>query len=149
MAQQPGYGDPAFTAPPPFEPGNDRFAGPPAIVAAREAHRFGQMGDYPPPAPSRPTYREPHPVRVSWFLTGLGGGVFWMVILPLLGTSITGYGWWTLIAGGVAWAAAAVLARAGDRGAAAGIAISVGLAWATAAYVLAGRWAETADWPLW
>nr|WP_307248909.1 hypothetical protein [Catenuloplanes indicus] len=82
-------------------------------------------------------------------MAGLLGGVFWMVILPLLGTNIAGYGWWTLIAGGVAWLAAAVLSRSGDRGAAAGIAISVGLAWAIAAYVLATRWAGTADWPLW
>ena len=145
MAQQPGYGDPAFAAPPPFEPGNDRFAGPAAIVAAREAHRM----NVPPPVPARPTYREPHPVRASWFMAGLGGAVFWMVILPLLGTSLTGYAWWTLIAGGVAWLAAAVLARAGDRGAAAGISIGVAVAWAIAAYAVATRWAQTADWPLW
>lgn len=148
MAQQPGYGDPAFAAPPPFEPGNSRFAGPPAMVAAREAYRFGRV-DQPQPIPPRPTYREPHPVRTLPFLAGLSGAVLWMAVLPMLAAGLTGYVWWTVIAGGVAWLAAAVLARAGDRGAAAGISISVGVAWAIAAYAVAVRWAETADWPLW
>lgn len=148
MAQQPGYGDPAFTAPPPFEPGNDRFAGPPAMVAAREAYQFARI-EQPPGIPPRPTYREPHPVRALSLLAGMSGAVLWMAVLPLLATSLTGYAWWSLIAGGVAWLAAGVLARAGDRGAAAGISISVGVAWAIAAYAVAVRWTETADWPLW
>lgn len=139
-----------MTSPPPFEPVDNRFAaGPPVLLAAQEAHRFGRAGEPIPVGPQRPTYREPHPVRGWFFTAGLAGAAAWMLLLPLLASDLRGYAWWTLIAGALAWLAAAVLTRLGDRGVAAGISVSVSVAVAIGTFAVAARWMETADWPLW
>jgi hypothetical protein len=102
-----------------------------------------------PSRPTRPTYREPHPVRGGSVAAGLGVGALWMLLFGLLGSaSIRAYGWWTILAGVVGWALAVVLARYGDRGVAVGAAIVVGCGWAVAGVVLAFAWAAT-GWPLW
>ena len=103
-----------------------------------------------PSRPSRPTYREPHPVQGGGVAAGLGAGALWMLLFGLLGSSsVRAYGWWTLVAGVVGWLLAVILARYGDRGAAVGAAIVVGVAWAVAGVMLFVTWAATGAWPLW
>jgi hypothetical protein len=102
-----------------------------------------------PTGPSRPTYRERHPVRGAAVAVGVGGAAGWLLLFGLLARTLPGYAWLTALAGGVAWLVALVLARYGDRGVAAGVAVSTALGWAIAATAVAVRWATTGDWPLW
>jgi len=103
-----------------------------------------------PSRPSRPTYREPHPVRPGAVAAGLGAGTLWMLLFGLLGTaSVRAYGWWTILAGAVAWVVTAVLTRYGDRGVAVGAAIAVACAWAVAGIVLVAAWVAGDGWVLW
>jgi hypothetical protein len=102
-----------------------------------------------PTGPVRPTYREPHPVRGAAVAAGICGAAAWLLVFGMLGRTLPGYAWWTILAGLVAWVVALLLARLGDRGVAAGIAVSIALGWAIAATAVAVRWAMTADWPLW
>jgi hypothetical protein len=102
-----------------------------------------------PTARSRPTYREPFPVRGSAVAAGAGAAAAWMLVFGLVDTTLRGYAWWSLLAGGAAWAVAALLTRIGDRGAAAGIAAATGIAWSATAIAVAVGWAATGDWPLW
>jgi len=102
-----------------------------------------------PSGPSRPTYREPHPVRGGAVAAGLTGTLAWLLVFGLLGTDLRGYVWWTLIAGTVAWLVALLLVKQGDRGVAVGIAVGIAVGWAIAASAVALRWGQTSDWPLW
>ncbi|HEY2950548.1 MAG TPA: hypothetical protein VGJ53_19480 [Micromonosporaceae bacterium] len=102
-----------------------------------------------PSRTSRPTYREPHPVRGGTFTLGLLGGAVWILFFGLLGRDLRGYAIWTAFAGVVAWLVAGILVRYGDRGVAAGVAISTAVGLAAAAAAVATRWAGTGDWPLW
>jgi hypothetical protein len=102
-----------------------------------------------PSGPPRPTYREPHPVRLGPLATGAGVAAAWLLLFGLLGRDLSGYAWWTALAATVAWLVALVLLRRGDRGAAAGIAMVTAVAVGIAAVAVAVRWAGTADWPLW
>jgi hypothetical protein len=102
-----------------------------------------------PSGPPRPSYREPHPVRVRGVLVGLAAGTGWLLLFALLGGDPRARVWWTVASGGAAWLAALVLARYGDRGAAVGVAVAVGLGWAVTGAVVALSWAVTGDWPLW
>ncbi|MEV1289430.1 hypothetical protein [Micromonospora sp. NPDC049679] len=99
--------------------------------------------------PPRPTYREPHPVRPGAIAAGAGATALWLLFFGLLGGSVSGYAWWTLLAGAVAWVVALGLARFGDRGVAAGVAMLTAVGWAIAAIAVAVRWASSGDWPLW
>ncbi|GIJ78127.1 hypothetical protein SAMN05443287_113119 [Micromonospora phaseoli] len=110
---------------------------------------YNPSGLFPSGRPPRPTYREPHPVGGASVAAGAIGTIAWLGLFGLLGRSLAGYAWWTLLAAGLAWLAALVLARYGDRGAAAGIAIVTagGLSIVTAAVVT--RWVTSGDWPLW
>ncbi|MEO3747162.1 hypothetical protein [Plantactinospora sp. B5E13] len=99
--------------------------------------------------PPRPTYREPHPVRLGAALAGAGSAALWLLMFGLLGRDLAGYLWWTWFAGTVAWLVALLLVRRGDRGAAVGVAIAVAVGWAIAMGLLLTRWRSTADWPLW
>jgi hypothetical protein len=102
-----------------------------------------------PSARTRPTYREPHPVRAGSVAIGAVAGVAWFLVFGLIDTSLRGYAYWTLIAGGVAWLTSAGLARSGDRGVAVGVAAAAGFAWSVAAIAVAVGWAARGDWPLW
>jgi hypothetical protein len=118
------------------------------------AGRSGGVPPFPPSGlfptgPSRPTYREPHPVRGPAVAAGVGGAAVWLLLFGLLARTLPGYAWLTVLAGGIAWVVALLLARYGDRGVAAGIAVSTALGWAIAATAVSVRWATTADWPLW
>lgn len=102
-----------------------------------------------PTGPPRPTYREPHPVRLASLLVGLAAGGAWLVLFTLLGDGIASRVWWVVVAGLLNWIAALVLARYGDRGAAVGLALVTGLGWAVAAGAVTLYWVVTVDWPLW
>jgi hypothetical protein len=102
-----------------------------------------------PARTSRPTYREPHPVRGGALFLGLLGGGGWVLLFGLLGRGLRGYAIWTGFAAAVAWLVCAILVRYGDRGVAAGAAISAGAGVAVAAAAIAIRWSGTGDWPLW
>ena len=79
-----------------------------------------------------------------------GGTAFaWLLLFGLLGRDVPGYAWWTLIGGTLAWLAAAALVRYGDRGVATGVAIVTAGGWSIAAAVVAVRWAQSGNWPLW
>ncbi|MFG1799346.1 hypothetical protein ACGFI4_04110 [Micromonospora carbonacea] len=106
-------------------------------------------GLFPSGPPSRPTWREPHPVTGSAVASGAAVTAAWLVLFALLGRDVPGYAWWTVVAGGLAWAAALALARHGDRGVATGVAIVTAGGWSVAAAVVAVTWATTGDWPLW
>jgi hypothetical protein len=101
-----------------------------------------------PSGPPRPTYREPHPVAFAPALSGFAVAGGWVLLIGLLGTSVTSYGWLTILASSVAAAGAVVLARMGDRGVAVGVAVAGGAGLAVAMVVVAQRWATT-GWPLW
>ena len=102
-----------------------------------------------PSTRSRPTYREPHPVRAAGVASGVAAGVAWFIAFGLIDTSLRGYAYWTLLAGAAAWLAAAVLTRIGDRGVAVGVAAATGVAWSVAWIAVAIGWAASGDWPLW
>jgi len=101
-----------------------------------------------PSGPPRPTFREPHPVRVGALLSGAGLTAAWLLLLGLLATSARGYIWLTLTASVAAWLCALALMRFGDRGVAAGVAITTGMGVAVAAGLVVQRWL-TVGWPLW
>jgi hypothetical protein len=102
-----------------------------------------------PAGRTRPTYREPHPVKGPAVAAGAGAATAWMLVFGLVDTSLRGYAWWTLLAGGIAWVVAGGLTWAGDRGVAAGIAAATGVAWAAAGIAIAVGWATTGNWPMW
>ncbi|MFG3709144.1 hypothetical protein ACGF7U_31055 [Micromonospora sp. NPDC047670] len=106
-------------------------------------------GLFPAGPPSRPTYREPHPVTGAGVAAGGGAATLWLLLFGLLGRSVFEYAWWTVLAGGLAWLAALLLVRAGDRGVATGIAIVTAGGWSIAAAIVAARWASSGNWPLW
>jgi hypothetical protein len=101
-----------------------------------------------PSGPPRPTFREPHPVRVSAVLTGAGVAAAWMLLIGLLASGTRGYFWLTVTASLLASGGAALLVRFGDRGAAAGVAMATGVGLAVACGVVVQRWVTT-GWPLW
>ncbi|MGC4876878.1 hypothetical protein ACLQ26_11550 [Micromonospora sp. DT43] len=116
--------------------------------AARPASRT-PSGLFPAGPPTRPTFREPHPVTGGGVAVGGGAAAAWLLLFGLLGTDVVSYAWWTVVAGLLAWLTALVLVRYGDRGVATGVAIVTAGGWSIAAAVVAVRWATSADWPLW
>ena len=104
-------------------------------------------GLFPSPPP-RPTYREPHPVRVGAVLAGAGLTAAWLLVVGLFATSAEAYIWLTLGAAAVAWGSATVLLRLGDRGVAAGIALATAFGVAVAMGLVVHQWVTT-GWPLW
>lgn len=104
-------------------------------------------GLFPSP-PRRPTYREPHPVRVGAVLAGAGLTAAWLLVAGLVATSAEAYIWLTLGAAAVAWGSATVLLRLGDRGVAAGIALTTAFGVAVAMGLVVHQWVTT-GWPLW
>lgn len=119
----------------------------------------GPVPVYPPPRtpsglfpagpPARPTWREPYRVTAGGVAAGAVTAFAWLFLFGLLGQDVPSYAWWTLLAGGLAWLASAVLVRYGDRGVATGVAIVTAGGWSIAAAVVAVRWAQSGDWPLW
>ncbi|MEU7755648.1 hypothetical protein AB0B57_26560 [Micromonospora sp. NPDC049101] len=124
------------------DPGPD-----PAVVAQQVART--PSGLFPAGPPSRPTYREPHPVTGGGVAAGGAAATAWLLLFGLLGTDVTSYAWWTVLAGLLAWLTALVLIRYGDRGVATGVAIVTAGGWSIAAAVVTVRWATSGDWPLW
>ena len=101
-----------------------------------------------PSGPQRPTYREPHPVRLAPVAIGAGVASVWLLLFGLFASSARGYAWLTFFAAAVAWLVATALMRVGDRGVATGVAIAAGFGFAVAWIVVIVRWATT-GWPLW
>ncbi|MER7417968.1 hypothetical protein ABT346_14480 [Micromonospora peucetia] len=126
-----------------------RYAFPPDPDAGFRPAPHAPSGLFPSGPPSRPTYREPHPVTGTGVAAGAAVATAWLVLFGLLGSSVSGYAWWTLLAGGLAWLAALLLVRSGDRGVATGVAIVTAGGWSIAAAVVVVRWASSGDWPLW
>lgn len=106
-------------------------------------------GLFPSGPPTRPTYREPHPVTGGGVATGGAITGVWLLLFGLLGSDLRSYAWWTLLAGLVAWLAALTLVRFGDRGVGTGVAIVTAGGWSIATAVVAARWVSTGAWPLW
>lgn len=129
----PGYG------PQPMSPG---FAPHPAGAYARPPSGLF-------PGPSRPIYREPHPIAAAPVLSGFGATLIWLALFGGLAHDLASYAWWTIVASVTAWAMALVLTFLGDRGVAVGIALAGGLGLAIAAGLVGSRWIDTYDWPLW
>ncbi len=126
----------AATAPPPgYLPPPDRGAPPPVPL-------FSGL-------PTRPFYREPHPVGAAQVLSGLAAAAVWLVLFGSLGRDLASYAWWTIVAAVSAWLVAVLLTVLGDRGVAVGIAVASGLGLSVALLFVALRWIGTQDWPLW
>jgi hypothetical protein len=106
-------------------------------------------GLFPGSGRTRPTYREPNPVRGGSVAVGVAAGIVWLLLFALIDSSLRGYAYWTLLSGGAAWLVAAGLARFGDRGVAVGVAITTSVGWSVAAIAVAIGWALHGDWPLW
>ncbi|MEH1102146.1 hypothetical protein [Micromonospora sp. CPCC 205561] len=126
-----------------------RYAFPPEPDAGFRPASRAPSGLFPSGPPSRPVYREPHPVTGAGVAAGAAAATAWLFLFGLLGRDLPAYAWWTVLAGVLAWLAALLLVRAGDRGAAAGIAIVTAGGWSIAAAVVVTRWAASGDWPLW
>ena len=101
------------------------------------------------PGPSRPVYREPHPVHAGPLLAGFGAAALWCGLFGGLGSDLATYAWWTLAATAVAWVAALILTLIGDRGVAVGTALASGLALSIAMGLVGAEWIATYNWPLW
>jgi hypothetical protein len=112
------------------------------------APRIPPSGLFPAPR-TRPTYREPHPVRGGAVAAGAGAGAVWLLAFGVVDSSVRGYAYWTLLAGAIAWLVSALLVRAGDRGVAVGVAATTGLGWSIAAVVVGVTWLTHGNWPLW
>ena len=109
-------------------------------VAAMRPVVLGSVPGISPARPSRPTYREPLPVRPAGVWLGVIAGAVWMALFGLVATNLRGYLWTTLGAGVAAWLVALLLAWRGDRGAAVGVALASGCGLSAAALVLIVRW---------
>ena len=101
------------------------------------------------PGPSRPTYREPHPITAGPLLAGIGAAAVWLTLFGSLGRDLASYAWWTVFAAVSAWIVALVLTVIGDRGVAVGVALASGLGMSIAMAFVGSRWIATQDWPLW
>lgn len=97
---------------------------------------------------TRPTLREPHPVRAGAVLCGAIASGIWLLAFGLLSVTLRGYLGWTLLAGLLAWSAAIVLARRGNRGVATGVAAATGVAWAVAFLSVVAEWIRQGVWPV-
>ncbi|GAB2581904.1 hypothetical protein Aab01nite_59110 [Paractinoplanes abujensis] len=136
-----------MTAPPHPAAADRREAWP----AAAPPHAGGPMRQSSGlfPGPSRPTYREAHPVTAAPLLAGLGAGVIWLALFGALARDLAGYAWWTLLAAVTAWIVAVVLTLIGDRGTAVGVALASGVGLSIAVAFVAAEWITTENWPLW
>ncbi|WP_020522572.1 hypothetical protein [Catelliglobosispora koreensis] len=97
---------------------------------------------------TRPTLREPHPVRPSAVLCGAIAAGVWLLAFGTFGVTLRGYLGWTLLSGGLAWVAAVLLSARGDRGVAVGVAAATGVAWAVATLSVFAEWARMGAWPV-
>jgi hypothetical protein len=118
--------------------------------------RQGYASGVDPRAPSglfpggrtRPTFREPHPVRGGAVALGIASATTWLLLVGSLGGTVRGYAWLTIAASAVAGVLALVLARFGDRGVAAGVAAGTAVGLSIAMAVVVQRWIVS-GWPLW
>ena len=100
-----------------------------------------------PSGPQRPTFREPHPVRVPAVVVGAVLTFAWQLLVALFATSVRGLLALLLTAVLVAAAVAALLLRFGDRGVAVGVGLAATMGGCIAATVALARWL-TLGWPL-
>jgi hypothetical protein len=101
------------------------------------------------PGPTRPVFREPHPVNAPGVMAGLGSTLLWFGLFGGLADGLAAYAWWTIVAAITAWIVALVLVRLGDRGVAVGVALASGVGLSIALAFVANEWIATYDWPLW
>lgn len=109
---------------------------------------YRQLPGYGYLRPSRPAYREPHPIRLLPVLAGIGATLVWFLFFGLLGGNARSYAWATIVAGALAFLAAAALNRYGDRGVALGVAVTSAFA-VSIAGLLVGLRHFGGDWILW
>ncbi|MGX6603934.1 hypothetical protein ACWKSP_17585 [Micromonosporaceae bacterium Da 78-11] len=153
---QPGppYPGPPYPGPPypgqpyPGQPYPTRFI-PPDAQPGQFQPAFRPPSGLFPGHPSRPVYREPHPVRAAQLMSGLGSGLIWLALFGSLAKDLAAYAWWTIAAAVTAWIVATVLSILGDRGVAVGVTLAAGFGLSIAMSFVAGRWITTYDWPLW
>jgi hypothetical protein len=125
-----------------------------AAPAYPQPHAFvTPMPGRPPsglfPGPSRPVFREPHPIGAAGVMSGLGAALLWFGLFGGLAHDLGAYAWWTIVAAITAWIVALVLTLLGDRGVAVGIALASGVGLSICMAFVAARWISTYDWPLW
>jgi hypothetical protein len=102
-----------------------------------------------PTVPTRPTYREAHPIGVAPLLAGMGATLIWFALFGSIGRDLFSYAWWTVVAAVSAWVVALVLTLFGDRGVAVGVALIAGGGLSVAGAFVLARWIGTNDWPMW
>lgn len=100
-----------------------------------------------PSGPQRPTFREPHPVRLPAALVGAALTLAWQVLVVSFATSLHGLYAAVVAAVLVAAAVAGLLLRFGDRGAAVGVGIAATVGGCVLTFVAVVRWV-TFGWPL-
>lgn len=158
-ALAPGVHPPVGSAPGVHQPGVVApGVHPPAVYSSPAAHPAYAQTHIPTPArppsglfpgPSRPVYREAHPIAAAPVLSGIGAGLLWFGLFGGLAHDLASYAWWTLVAAVSAWAVALVLTVLGDRGVAVGVALASGVGLSIAMFFVGARWIDTYDWPLW
>lgn len=143
---------PGAAVPPPagYPPGHPRPAPPPGWAAApgwRPGPAWPQPG-VPWGLPSRPYYREPHPIRARSVWAGIGSTVVWFGMFAAISWSARAYAWSTVVAAVLALLAAVALLRFGDRGVAVGVAATAGCCLGIAGIVTVVS-AFSGHWLLW
>jgi hypothetical protein len=101
-----------------------------------------------PAKPARPSFREPHRVRVGPLTAGAAIAAVWLLLTGLFAGSAQAYFWLTTLATLAAWAVAVVLVRVGDRGAATGVALVGAFGGTVAFLVFVVHWGITGS-PSW
>lgn len=117
-------------------------------VSGPTGYPYRQLPGYPYGQPGRPTYREPHPIRLLAVSAGVVGAIVWFLFFGLLGWNARSYAWSTIVAGVLAFLTVAALNRYGDRGVALGVAVTSAFAVSVAALVVGTRHFN-GDWILW
>jgi hypothetical protein len=143
----------------PAMPPQTGYAYPAAQRMPTPAAAYGSLAGYGPapvrpssglfPGPSRPVYRESHPIAAAPVLAGIGAGLLWLGLFGGLAHGLAAYAWWTIVASVSAWAVALLLTVLGDRGVAVGVAVASGVGLSIAMFFVGARWIDTYDWPLW
>jgi len=117
-------------------------------VARAWTGQGGQPSGLFPSGPRRPTFREPHPVRIPAVIVGGAMALAFQFLLASFADTPRELFWRCLAGVAVAAAVSLLLLRYGDRGAAAGVGLVASFGGCVAAILVMVRWL-TIGWPLW